>query len=596
MTGLQYLRQILFLIVVSAFYQIADAQDVTLSNRLIERYQNGNRHLKSTVTGSSPFLWLSPLLHEAKQNWDKLTPEAKTLFGHLSERPKFAGTERKVTYENFVFHYSIDGPPNESVDPTDLDKSGIPDYVETIAHILGDSIYSLYHKTAQFALPPKDDDQTNRAFYDVYISGDKADVLGQGTYGYVAAENIVGDNSNSAQFIETRAATSFIVLRNNYKGFDQPEKVAIGVTASHEYMHAVQYGYSFEIDRWLMEAASSWAEEFAFPGYDDNFQYLTYIFSIPDVALNFAAGEESKKPEYDGHWYGTWLFMQYLTEHTNTSIVRKIFEKCISKSSLNSIDEVLKENWNSDFYKIFLQYILANSLLGVEHEFAPYTYKRASDYFEKISKEKWFRYEGKFQFKGEPITFKSNFEGNNTLMRLSYENFYIQSSTNFRIEFTPSDNTSEVDIALIKYSSENGTEIQPPKYAENTSILEVNDHDLWEYYIPVVVRFDKDVKNTLPVDYVLNLKSAPITNISETKNMQVQIYPNPANDLIFIKTDDPGSEEINIELTDMTGKKVFEKRIRNNSTIDVSKFTPGIYLVKILDLNGKITCRKQTIY
>lgn len=588
---MKYLFSILAILIIATN---AIAQDVSFSNKLIEKYQIGRNQLKSTNSVYHDRFWLTPLLLEAKQNWSKLTIEAKDLFGEIIERPKFIGTEKIATYSNFAFHYSIDGPAGESVDKTDLDKSGIPDYVEDMAFIFGDSINSLYHKTTKLALPPNDKDKINDAYYDVYITGNKADEIGQGTYGYVAPETTIGDNPNSPGITETNASTSFMVMRNNYTGFSESQEISISVTAAHEYMHAVQMGYDANMNPWFMEAVSAWAEEFSFPGYDDNFQYLTDVFSKTDIALNYENGQDSENAGLDGHWYSSWLFVKYLTEHTNPNIIRNIYERCVSKNSINALDQVLKDNWNSDFEKMFLQYTIANSLLGSDHKFTPYTYERASDYYNQIEVNSLMKYEGEFEFTGQEINFNSQTEGNDTLMRLSYENYLMTSNNNFKIEFLPSSSINEVDIILIKCSLKNGTSIQTPTYSGNVSNIEVTDNSKWDYYIPVVVRFGKDVTNIDPADYILSIKKGNTTGIEEFKSAN-NIYPNPSNDKIFVNIGGLNSELVNVDIIDLTGKKVLNKQINNNSFIDVSKILTGIYILRIYNEQGEISKTKQII-
>lgn len=571
------------------------AQDVAFSNKLIRKYQMGKNQLKSATIIPHDYLWLTPLLLEVKLNWNKLTDEAKNLFKTIAERPKFIGTENVATYENFVFHYSVNGPKEESVDPEDLDKSGIPDYVERMAFIFGDSIHSLYHHTTKLSIPPHDADHVNGAYYDVYIGGDKADVLGFGTYGYVSPENTIGDNPNSLQLKETKSTTSFMVMRNNYNGYDKSEIISISVTAAHEYMHAIQFGYSVDMDSWFMEGASTWAEEFAFPGYDDNFQYLSSVFSKPDVALNYENSEDPENTLNDGHWYGNWLYVKHLTEHTSNDIIKNIYERCIYENAIHSIDQVLKEIWNSDFETMFLQYIIANSLLGIEHEFTPFTYKRASDYLKKIENDKLSKFEGTLTFNGQQINFNSQTEGNDTLMRLSYENFYLESSKNFDVEFTPSNSTDKVDVLLIKCSSEQGPAIQIPTYLGNTSIIEVNDNSKWDYYKCVIWRLDMDVKNIAPTNYILVIKPETLTSNLEKFKFDPEVYPNPADEQIHINISENDLKWIRVELFDLAGRKVLSKQITNNTMLDVSNLLAGIYVLKISDERGEIVKTKQII-
>ena len=76
-------------------------------------------------------------------------------------------------------------------------------------------------------------------------------------------------------------------------------------------------------------------------------------------------------------------------------------------------------------------------------------------------------------------------------------------------------------------------------------------------------------------------------------NVKTSVIPNPANDYVSITiTDASGDSEINnatLIIFDITGKEVYKSSITSNESkqIDVSQFTSGIYLLKILD-NGRL--------
>jgi len=69
----------------------------------------------------------------------------------------------------------------------------------------------------------------------------------------------------------------------------------------------------------------------------------------------------------------------------------------------------------------------------------------------------------------------------------------------------------------------------------------------------------------------------------ENKN-SISIYPNPTSDEININGIDTTS--FNLEIYDVVGKKV--ANYKNQTSIDVSHLTSGIYLVKIIDLKTNV--------
>ena len=67
----------------------------------------------------------------------------------------------------------------------------------------------------------------------------------------------------------------------------------------------------------------------------------------------------------------------------------------------------------------------------------------------------------------------------------------------------------------------------------------------------------------------------------------VKIYPNPVNNMLFISG---GSEKYNIEIYTLTGQKLYQDF--NVSTIDMSLYENGIYIIKIYDQNSISTKRE----
>ena len=78
------------------------------------------------------------------------------------------------------------------------------------------------------------------------------------------------------------------------------------VTLAHEYFHAVQFGYDYWEDLWVIEATATWAEEQLFDDVDDNRQYLpSGQVGRPGLPLDhFGQGAQ----------YGNWVFFQFLSE------------------------------------------------------------------------------------------------------------------------------------------------------------------------------------------------------------------------------------------------------------------------------------------
>ncbi|MCK4661958.1 MAG: T9SS type A sorting domain-containing protein [Bacteroidales bacterium] len=73
------------------------------------------------------------------------------------------------------------------------------------------------------------------------------------------------------------------------------------------------------------------------------------------------------------------------------------------------------------------------------------------------------------------------------------------------------------------------------------------------------------------------------TNINNAKSLykDIKIYPNPADEILFIKL--PQFEPINVEIYTITGQKVLTKLINSpsKSYLYVNNLQQGIYFIKI---------------
>jgi hypothetical protein len=91
---------------------------------------------------------------------------------------------------------------------------------------------------------------------------------------------------------------------------------------------------------------------------------------------------------------------------------------------------------------------------------------------------------------------------------------------------------------------------------------------------------------------VMDLTRNAITNIKtiDRLNSDVDIYPNPANNRLYINLKD--SKPASVQINNLNGQPLLLKQLNNQiETIDISKFAKGIYLIKIIK-NNTIIVRK----
>jgi hypothetical protein len=80
--------------------------------------------------------------------------------------------------------------------------------------------------------------------------------------------------------------------------------------------------------------------------------------------------------------------------------------------------------------------------------------------------------------------------------------------------------------------------------------------------------------------------------IQHNDALQLSIYPNPANDIIRLQTNETGI----IQIVSLTGEIVMEKQVSATENINVDAMAAGLYMVKfIADRNNQSTISKLII-
>ncbi|MDQ7052216.1 MAG: FlgD immunoglobulin-like domain containing protein [candidate division KSB1 bacterium] len=311
------------------------------------------------------------------QVWDRLDVSTQNLLQKYGFTPTGAlspPNDLPLSSESthFVFHYSITPGDTNAIDSTDTDANGIPDYVDQMKAIF-EHVYTFIVDSMKYTAPPSDSGTIgNNAKYDVFLRKLDAD-----TYGYATPHQKVEDNPSSSNVTEKNAATSYIVMNNQYQaeGIYTAWQI-IKVTAAHEFFHAIQMGYDVYEKAWLMEATATWIEDEIYDEINQNIIYLENWFRFPHYPLDATASE------VENRWYGSWIFFRYLSEHLGgRQTVRKIWEKSINYNSkikdysFSALNDALAEV-NSSFKSAFRDFTIANLIQTIK----PYNYKEAERY------------------------------------------------------------------------------------------------------------------------------------------------------------------------------------------------------------------------
>jgi len=584
-------------------YKLSYGQDLVYSQRLLDRlYSIQNPTPNARISGEQGHEHcLSILLWEAKKNQNLLTPEAKKAFKVLEVRPTIS-SELTLQTTHFLFHYTTTGT-DALQDLTDVSSNGIPDIIDSMATVF-EHVYQVDNVDLNYYMPPSDGTiGGGNNLYDVYVSK-----IGTGLYGYVSSENTIGDNPNSNN-TETDATTSWMAMNSDYTWVAQYSSIspveAIKVTAAHEFYHAIQYGITSNSSIFFAESTATWMEDEMYPGIDDNLQYLPDIFNNPDIALDLQSGEISSN--YDGHWYSSWIFWKYVTEHTSDDILRQIWILAIDQYE-NDAYNIALNNYGTDFKTIFKNWLIANYVLDNNSGYAPYTYNRGPDYKEYIKDKTVLQgiyTEGIFTYTGKDTTWYSNGTnpnmGNARLMRLSADYIEIRPDQNFNVIVIPSDINQEITPYLIKMNTSNNTisVMTGTMVLGNQYEIQVTDAASYDKFALVVSRFDADVTNDVSgsAQYTIRLGNVTPTAVLAPATLVTNLYPNPARDQFQIDYSTSNLEEFAV--MDYTGKYILSSVITNSSigkqVIDCSAWNDGIYFVILKDKNGLIAKEKIII-
>jgi len=99
-----------------------------------------------------------------------------------------------------------------------------------------------------------------------------------------------------------------------------------------------------------------------------------------------------------------------------------------------------------------------------------------------------------------------------------------------------------------------------------------------------------NVKMTNPNGVTAIFNQFIVIDVEEFKSNKFTIYPNPSQDVIYIKSNSVDFECV--EIFDLQGKQMLRKEFSNQNSIDVSQFEKGIYILQITNAQGDKSSQK----
>lgn len=265
----------------------------------------------------------TPLKHALQRDWDQLEPATQKILAKQVAAPVLSGSEVIMTSTagRFRIHYTTNG------------SDAVPSlaWVRTVAQTL-DTIANSYSNLGWRLAPT-----VNSAPYDVYLRDLASDAIyGQTTS--TSATPSTGYANAYASFMELDNDFLDIIYQNAFdSSLSTSEKalMALRVGASHEYHHAIQYGYNYYFDIWYAEATSSWEEDELYDDANQIYIYLPYWFGgNGQHALDISTTASSEGG------YSRWIFNRYLAERHGVDVIRTAWEKLATLNSANNSTDI----------------------------------------------------------------------------------------------------------------------------------------------------------------------------------------------------------------------------------------------------------------
>jgi len=167
--------------------------------------------------------------------------------------------------------------------------------------------------------------------------------------------------------------------------------------------------------------------------------------------------------------------------------------------------------------------------------------------------------------------------------------FYINASNDLVYRFTNAGTWSTTTFAI----TNDGNQNQAPATMELSPDAHIPV--LWTANVTSCSGTSVVVKSAL-VDTAGNTTTG-IRRVDESTS-QISVYPNPANDKLFVTTD-KNTQVKEFVLIDLTGRSVLSQNVLcqgcSNFTVDISKINPGVYFAQTKSMDGKMSTKKIVI-
>ncbi|MBD3366591.1 MAG: T9SS type A sorting domain-containing protein [Candidatus Eisenbacteria bacterium] len=287
----------------------------------------------------------TPMALEIYRALPELPADVSDRVTRMRARPS---CDASITTEHFRIHYDTSGTHKILNWP----NTSYRDAVATAAEYVYDQ-----EVTAMGFVPPADDSGDPDGGggcerYDIYVQNLS------GVYGYCQPTYYTGSGN---------AATSYVVIDNDYAGFGYPDPTdPMKVTVAHEFNHSCQMAVDITEELWYMECTAVWAEEQVYDSIDDYTQYIPYYFNSTYRSLDWEDGTGLRI-------YGTCVWNIFLSENVDPGVVSDYWNACGGNSSVYQYLDMVLANYGTTIEEQFHEFAMWNWFTGSRCDGAHYS-------------------------------------------------------------------------------------------------------------------------------------------------------------------------------------------------------------------------------
>ena len=268
------------------------------------------------------------LKHGLKRDWKQLEMSTQTVLAKQLALPALSGTPKVLISSggqgHFSIHYTASGTDAPNITAinqyTGLGLTSASDWATKVGESF-EKVFSFYDLLG-YQMPRPYPDQ----YYHVYLKS----LVSESNYG--ETQNYSQDDIHHNRDFSPIFSGNFASSSPSYITIDKDFTYSIynpatysplqnlDITATHEYHHAIQFGYNYYFEKWYGEATSTWFEgEFS----PDILQLYNYLYQQnTTLPAWFTYSNQQLDLDVDltyGGGYGRWIFNRYLTEKENYS-------------------------------------------------------------------------------------------------------------------------------------------------------------------------------------------------------------------------------------------------------------------------------------